>query len=70
MHECFMSDDKKTSSLDPIWLTEKAVQALRAGKLEEAAQYLNVAKSQLMDNIKSGDKFPLRRMTREDIKMH
>ena len=70
MHQCFMSDDKQPSSLDPIWLTEKAVQALRAGKLEEAAQYLNVAKSQLMDNIKNGDKFPLRRMTREDIKMH
>ena len=65
-----MSDDKQTSSLDPIWLTEKAVQALRTGKLEEAEQYLNVAKSQLMDNIKSGDKFPLRRVTREDIKMH
>ena len=70
MHECFMSDDKQPSSLDPIRLTEKAVQALRAGQLEEAAQYLNVAKSQLMDNIKNGDKFPLRRMTREDIKMH
>ncbi len=70
MHKCFMSEDKKTSPLDPIWLTEKAVQALRAGQIEEAAQYLNVAKSQLMDNIKSGDKFPLRRMTREDIKMH
>ena len=51
-----MSKDKKTSPLDPIWLTEKAVQALRAGQLEQAAQYLNVAKSQLMDNIKSGDK--------------
>ena len=37
MHEYFMSDDKQTSSLDPIWLTEKAVQALRAGQLEEAA---------------------------------
>ena len=70
MHGCFMSDDKRTPSLDPICLTEKAVQALKAGQLEEAAQYLNVAKSQLMDNIKSGDKFPLRRMTREDIKMH
>ena len=70
MHECFMSDDTQTSSLDPIWLTEKAVQALKAGQLEEAAQYLHVAKSQLMDNIKSGDKFPLRRMTRKDIKMH
>ena len=70
MHECFMSDDKQLSSLDPIWLTEKAVQALRAGQIEEAAQYLNVAKSQLMENIKSGDKFPLRRLTREDIKMH
>ena len=70
MHECFMSDDKQTSSLDPIWLTEKAVQALRAGQLEEAAQYLNVAKSQLMDNIRSGDKLPLRRMTSEDIKVH
>ena len=70
MHEYFMSEDKETSSLDPIWLTEKAVHALRAGQLEEAAQYLNVAKSQLMDNIKSGDKFPLRRMTREDINMH
>ena len=70
MHECFMPDDKQPSSLDPIWLTEKAIQALRAGQLEEAAQYLNVAKSQLMDNIKSGDKYPLRRMTREDIKMH
>ena len=65
-----MSDDKQISSLDPIWLTEKAVQSLRAGQLEEAAQYLNVAKSQLMDNIKSGDKFPLRLMTGEDIKMH
>ena len=65
-----MSDDKQPSSLDPIWLTEKAVQALKAGQLEEATQYLNVAKSQLMDNIKSGDKFPLRSMTREDIKMH
>ena len=70
MHDCFMSDDKQTCSLDPIWLTEKAVQALRAGQLEEAAQYLNFAKSQLMDNIKSGDKYPLRRMTREDIKMN
>ena len=70
MHECFMSDDKKTSSLDPICLTEKAVQALRAGQLEEAAQYLNVAKSQLMDNIKSGDKLPLRRMTSDDTNMH
>ena len=65
-----MTDDEQTSSLDPIWLTEKAVQSLRAGKLEEAAQYLNVAKSQLMDNIKSGDKYPLRRMTREDVNMH
>ena len=65
-----MSDDKQTSSLDPIWLTEKAVQALRAGRLEEAAQYLNFAKSQLIDNIKSGDEFPLRRMTREDISIH
>ena len=70
MHECFMSKDTQTSPLDPIWLTEKAVQALRAGQLEEAAQYLNVAKSQLMDNIKSGEKFPLRRITREDINMH
>ena len=70
MHKCFMSEDNKTSPLDPIWLTEKAVQALRAGQLEEAAQYLNVAKSQLMDNIKSGDKLPLRRMTSEDINMH
>ena len=65
-----MSDDKQISSLDPILLTEKAVQALKAGQLEEAAQYLNVAKSQLMDNIKSGDKFPLRRIKREDINMH
>ena len=65
-----MFEDKKTSPLDPIWLTEKAVQALRAGQLEEAAQYLNVAKSQLMDNIRSGDKLPLRRMTNEDINMH
>ena len=65
-----MSEDNKTSPLDPIWLTEKAVQALRAGQFEEAAQYLNVAKSQLMDNIKSGDKLPLRRMTSEDINMH
>ena len=70
MHKCFMSEDKKTSPLDPIWLTEKAVQALRAGQLEKAAQYLNVAKSQLMDNIASGDKLPLRRMTRQDINMH
>ena len=70
MHECFMPDDKQTSSLDPISLTEKAVRALKAGRLEEAAQYLNVAKSQLMDNIKSGDKFPLRRMVRKDINMH
>ena len=70
MHKCFMSEDIDTSPRDPIWLTEKAVQALRAGKLEQAAQYLNVAKSQLMDNIKSGDKFPLRRMTSEDINMH
>ena len=70
MHKWFMSEDKRTSSLDPIFLTEKAVQALRAGQLEEAAQYLTVAKSQLMDNIKGGDKFPLRRMTREDISMH
>ena len=70
MHKCFMSEDKKTSPLDPIWLTEKAVQALRTGQLEEAAQYLNVAKSQLMDNIKSGDKLPLRRMTNKDINMH
>ena len=70
MHKYFMSDDKRTSPLDPIWLTEKAVQALRTGQLEEAAQYLHFAKSQLMDNIKSGDKFPLRRMTREDINMH
>ena len=69
MHECFMSEEKKTSPLDPISLTEKAVQALRAGQLEQAAQYLNVAKSQLMDNIKSGDKFPLRRITSEDINM-
>ena len=65
-----MSKDKKTSPLDPILLTEKAVQALRAGQLEQAAQYLNVAKSQLMDNIKSGDKLPLRRMTSKDINMH
>tara|TARA_B100000035_G_C20680426_1_gene413719 strand:+ start:188 stop:385 length:198 start_codon:yes stop_codon:yes gene_type:complete len=65
-----MSEDRKTSPLDPIWLTEKAVKALRSGQLEEAAQYLTVAKSQLMDNIKSGDKLPLRRMTSEDIKMH
>ena len=70
MHKCFMSEDKKTSPLDPIWLTEKAVEALRTGQLEEAAQYLNVAKSQLMDNIKSGDKLPLRRMTNKDINMH
>ena len=70
MHECFMPEDKKTSPLDPIWLTEKAVQALRAGRLEQAAQYLNVAKSQLIDNIKSGDKLPLRRMTSDDINMH
>ena len=65
-----MSKDKKTSPLDPIWLTEKAIQALRAGQLEEAAQYLSVAKAQLIDNIKSGDKLPLRRMTSEDINMH
>ena len=65
-----MSEEQKTSPLDPIWLTEKAVQALRAGQLEEAAQYLNVAKSQLMDNIRTGDKLPLRRMTSEDIKVH
>ena len=64
-----MSEYKKTSPLDPIWLTEKAVKALRAGQLEQAAQYLNVAKSQLMDNIKNGDKFPLRRMTSDDINM-
>ena len=70
MHKCFMSEDKKTSPLDPIWLTEKAVQALRAGQLDQAAQYLNVAKSQLMDNIKSGDKLPLRRITSKDISMH
>ena len=70
MHSYFMSEDKKTSPLDPIWLTEKAIKALRAGQLEEAAQYLNVAKSQLMDNIKSGDKLPLRRMTSDDTNMH
>ena len=65
-----MSDDKQTSSLDPIWLTEKAVKALKAGQFEEAAQYLTVAKSQLIDNINSGDKLPLRRMTCKDINMH
>ena len=65
-----MSEKKNTSPLDPIWLTEQAVKALQAGRLDEAAQYLHVAKSQLIDNLNSGDKYPLRRMTTDDISMH
>ena len=65
-----MTEEKDTSPLDPIWLTEQAVQALKSGSLDEAAKYLHAAKSQLMDNLNSGDQYPLRRMTTDDIKMH
>jgi len=65
-----MSEKNDTSPLDPIWLTEQAVQALEAGKFDQAAQYLQAAKSQLIDNLNSGDEYPLRRMTIDDISMH
>ena len=65
-----MPEKNDTSPLDPIWLTEQAVKALEAGDLDIAAQYLQAAKSQLMDNLTSGDQYPLRRMTIDDISMH
>ena len=65
-----MSEKNDTSPFDPVWLTEQAVKALEAGCLDEAAQYLHAAKSQLMDNLKSGDQYPLRRMTTDDISIH
>ena len=65
-----MSEKNDTSPLDPIWLTEQAVKALEAGDLDMAAQYLHAAKSQLIDNLTSGDQYPLRRMTTDDISMH
>lgn len=65
-----MSVNENTSPLDPIWLTEQAVKALKAGKLDEATQYLNVAKSQLVDKLNSGEQLPLRQMTTDDINMH
>ena len=65
-----MSKKNDSSPLDPIWLTEQAVCALEAGRLDEAAQYLQAAKSQLIDNLNSGDQYPLRRMTIDDIIMH
>ena len=65
-----MSEKNDTSPLDPIWLTEQAIEALEAGKFDEATQYLQTAKSQLMDALKSGEQYPLRRLTTKDISMH
>ena len=65
-----MSTSDDISPLDPIKLTEQAVDCLREGKLEEAAQYLKVAKSQITDKLAEGDPMPLRRITSKDVIKH
>lgn len=65
-----MNNSDDISPLDPILLTEQAIRCLRDGNLDEAAQYLKMAKSQITDKLVEKDPMPLRRVTSKDVMKH
>lgn len=65
-----MTDTDDISPLDPIKLTEQAIRCLQDGNLEDAAQYLKVAKSQITDKLAEGDPLPLRRLRSNEVIKH
>jgi len=65
-----MKNSDDISPLDPIVLTEQAIQCLREGNLDEAAQYLKMAKSQITDKLAAGHPQPLQRLTSKDMMKH
>ena len=62
------SDD--ISPLDPIRLTEQAVSALRNGDLEQAVQYLTMAKLQITDGLAHDPERPIKRVKTKDVTMN